>query len=68
MPDLGWQNYIDAQEKGAWLGSLTVAETEDEFGVPRFFVEDYDGDWIGEAFDTKELAQDAIRALREEPS
>lgn len=41
-------------------GPLRVAHTTDEFGHDRYFVEDGTGDWIGEPFDTAELAAQAI--------
>jgi hypothetical protein len=64
MPDLGWSNYIAGVERQEYLESLTVVHTLDEHGNPRFFVEDFEGDWVGEAFDTYELAQEKIKELR----
>jgi hypothetical protein len=61
------KNCITTQEAlVAWLDSLSVSETVDEFGTPRFFVEDSNGDWHGDAFDTPEQAQEYIEALRDE--
>jgi hypothetical protein len=45
---------------------LSVAKTLDEFGQERFFVQTYMGDWVGEPYDTFDLADDAIKRLRRE--
>lgn len=48
-----------------WEGLYLVATT-DEFGVQRWFVEDGNADWISEAFDTRDLAQEELNHLKEE--
>lgn len=64
MPDMGWTEYISSIEKMEWLGSLTVTETTDEFGNKRFFVTDYEDEWVGNPFDTREAALKEIERLR----
>lgn len=41
----------------------SIDETEDEFGVPRFFVADENGDWISEPLDTREQARSELAFL-----
>ena len=65
------------RQKGVW-GSAPLAPEEfpydrfhlsatvDEFGQQRWFVEDGDGDWISEAFDTRDLAEGELNRLKEE--
>lgn len=64
MSDLGWQQYVDGQEQAHYLDSLTVSKTQDEFGQARYFVTDFEGDWIGEPYDTPELAFAEIDRMR----
>lgn len=45
----------------------TVSSTLDEFGEPRFFVESLTtGDWVSEAFNSPEAAQEEIHYMRRE--
>jgi len=43
----------------------TVDETEDEFGVARFFVASPNGDWEGDPFDTIEQANSVAKTRNE---
>lgn len=38
----------------------TVDKTQDEDGKDRFFITNAQGDWIGQPYDTEELALNAI--------
>ncbi len=39
-----------------WGSDWTIDQTRDEFGNPKFFVSDPNGDWVGEGHPTFELA------------
>lgn len=64
MPDMGWTDRQAGFDKAKWLESLTVQKTVDEFGNPRYFITDWNGDWIGDAFETAEFAFDEIDKMR----
>ena len=67
MPDLGWSNYMEQQEKTEFLNALSVQKTQDEFGKDRYFVTDgTTGDWIGDAFDNSDAAFEEIDAIRKD--
>jgi hypothetical protein len=61
-----YEKYIAAQETEKWLASLTVSKCIDEHGDVYYNVTDYNGDWIGDAFETAELAFDEIDKLRKD--
>lgn len=46
--------------------SYTVEETQDEFGYPKFFVTNEDGDWVRDPFDSREAAYEEIERLKDE--
>jgi hypothetical protein len=45
---------------------LRVANTQDEFGKERFFVEDANGDWISDPLDSREEALTELDRLNTE--
>lgn len=57
------ETFEDACERElrAGLPTYTIDHTHDEFGEDRWFLADSNGDWIGDPFPTRELA-DAARA------
>lgn len=44
----------------------TIDKTQDEDGKDRFFIADENGDWIGEPFDTEDLALEAIKDMNKD--
>lgn len=41
----------------------TIDKTQDEFGTDRYFVADENGDWVGDAHDTVDQAQQEVERL-----
>lgn len=54
----------DRERVKAEAASLTVAETEDEFGQARFFIEDGNAEWVGEPFDSASEAWATIARMQ----
>jgi hypothetical protein len=55
---------MDQQEEAAWLTSLRVEPLLDENREVRWFVIDFEGEHVGDAFDTADLARRFIDKLR----
>jgi hypothetical protein len=55
---------IEAQEDANYLASLNVWKTTDEFGEARYFICDFQGDMVGEAYSTPEAAFAEIDRMR----
>ena len=55
-----------SHERAEYLAALHIEHTKDEFGQDRFFVADIHEDWVEGPFDTRDLAQGEIDAMRKE--
>lgn len=50
----------------SWGSDWTIDQTRDEFGEPKFYVSDPDGNWVGEGHPTFEFAaEERTRLIKE---